>query len=416
MAALPYIFWISTGLVIYTYAVYPLLLIAIAGIQQVVRDMRYAASRGDRRRKAVRGYHPRVSLVFSAYNEEAVIAAKMENCRTLTYPTEMLEILAGCDGCSDRTAELARAAKLPNLTVFDSGEFAGRSGKPEVLNRLVKLATGEFVIFSDANTMLAPDAIALLARHFNDPEGKEKIGCVCGELRVQSRAGGPSTEGAYWRYEVFLKFLESRLGLLLGANGGVFAIRRDLFTPLPKQAIIDDFLVAMRIHDAGYSVVYDPEATALEEAAAGVRDEFKRRVRIGAGNFHALRFTARLLSPTSGRVFFSYWSHKILRWLVPFALPLAFAAAVGIAECDQFSDALRLFCGACAAGGLLMILLGLVGYRLELRDIHRSIFSVPYYFLSMNLALLLGFVRFVTGEQTTVWHRTARETPGPEKP
>jgi hypothetical protein len=108
-------------------------------------------------------------------------------------------------------------------------------------------------------------------------------------------------------------------------------------------------------------------------------------------------------------VAFSYWSHKVFRWLVPFALPLAFAAAVGIAGCDQFSDPLRIFCGSCAAGGLLLTALGLVGYRLELRDVHRSIFSVPYYFLSMNLALLLGFVRFVTGEQTTVWHRTARE-------
>jgi cellulose synthase/poly-beta-1,6-N-acetylglucosamine synthase-like glycosyltransferase len=164
----------------------------------------------------------------------------------------------------------------------------------------------------------------------------------------------------------------------------------------------------MRIRDAGYQVIYDPEAAAHEEAAAGVRDEFRRRIRIGAGNFHALRFTARLLSPTAGGIFFSYWSHKVFRWLVPFALPLAFAAALGIAANDRFSDVARMFYGGCAAIGLLITALAVVGYRMELRGEHRSMFSVPYYFLSMNLALLLGFVRFVTGEQTTVWHRTAR--------
>src|ERR1035438_7731042 len=111
-------------------------------------------------------------------------------------------------------------------------------------------------------------------------------------------------------------------------------------------------LIAMRIHDAGYDVFYDPEAAALEEAAAGVRDEFRRRIRTGAGNFHALRFTAGLLSPTAGRICFSYWSHKVFRWLVPFALPLAFAAAAGIAASDRFSGLARAFYGGCAALGL----------------------------------------------------------------
>jgi cellulose synthase/poly-beta-1,6-N-acetylglucosamine synthase-like glycosyltransferase len=409
VTALPYIFWISAGLVLYTYAIYPLVLIVLAGARQVIDDLRYAASRGNRRKPMLDAFqsskYPRVSLIFAAYNEESVIAAKMANCRAIEYPAGRLEILVGCDGCSDRTAELARAAALPGTTVFDTGDFAERFGKPAVLNRLVALAGGELVVFSDANTMLQPGAVALLACHFADP----RIGCVCGELRVTSREGGPSTEGAYWRYELFLKFLESRMGMLLGANGGVFAIRRDLFKPLPKQAIIDDFLIAMRIRDAGYQVVYDPEAAALEDAAAGVRDEFRRRIRIGAGNFHALRFTARMLSPTAGRICFSYWSHKVFRWLVPFALPLAFVAAAGIAATDSFSGLERALYGGCAALGLLITALAVVGYRMELRGRHRSMFSVPYYFLSMNLALLLGFVRFVTGEQTAVWHRTARE-------
>ncbi len=406
--ALLWIFWLSAGLVIYTYAIYPLLLVAMAGIRQVLDDLRYAAGRRDRRKPMLdiaRAFdYPRVSLVFAAYNEESVIEEKMANCRAIDYPIDRLEILVGCDGCSDRTAQLARAAAVPQATVFDTGDFAQRSGKPAVLNRLVALATGDLVVFSDANTMLQSTAVARLARHFAD----QRTGCVCGELRVLPREGGPSTEGAYWRYELFLKFLESRLGMLLGANGGVFAARRDLYQPLPKQAIIDDFLIAMRIRDGGYDVIYDPEAAAFEEAAAGVRDEFKRRIRIGAGNFHALRFTARLLSPLAGGICFSYWSHKVLRWLVPFALPLAFVGASGLAANGRFSDVERGFYGACAVLGLMMTALAAVGYRMELRNVHRSLFSVPYYFLSMNLALLLGFFRFVTGEQTTVWQRTAR--------
>jgi cellulose synthase/poly-beta-1,6-N-acetylglucosamine synthase-like glycosyltransferase len=286
--------------------------------------------------------------------------------------------------------------------VRDEGEFSQRSGKPEVLNRLLREARGEIVVLSDANTMLAPDAVENLVRHFQDPA----IGCVCGELRLVSPDGTPKSEGLYWRYEVFLKTMEGRLGLLLGANGGVYAIRRALFAPLPQNAIIDDFLVAMRIRAQGYRVIYDPEAVAVEEAAAGVRDEFKRRVRIGAGNFHALGLTASLLTPLAGRIFFSYWSHKVIRWLVPFALPVAFVAATTLAAAGGPE---AWFYALCALGGIAVALLAGVGYRLELRQVHRSIFSVPYYFLSMNLALFLGFVRFLNGGQTTVWQRTARE-------
>ncbi len=400
------VFWIAAGLMAYTYAIYPLVLIVLAGTRQVLDDIRYAAGRRNRRLIPPASDYPKVSLIFAAHNEEPVIAAKIDNCGALAYPADRLEILCGCDGCSDATAEIARAAAPGNLAVFDRDEFAERSGKPEVLNRLVKLAKGEIVVFSDANTMLEPAAVLSLVRHFADPE----IGWVRGELRVRPLDGGHATEGAYWRYEVFLKFLESRLGMLLGANGGVFAIRRALFEPLPKQAIIDDFLIAMRIRDKGARVIYDPEAAAIEESAADVKGEFRRRIRIGAGNFHALRFTARLLSPTAGRIAFSYWSHKVLRWLAPFALPAAFGASIVLASSGVW-DVWRFFYAACAAGGVLLAALALAGWRMEMSNVHRSVFSVPYYFLSMNLALLLGFFRFLTGGQTTVWQRTERAKP-----
>jgi cellulose synthase/poly-beta-1,6-N-acetylglucosamine synthase-like glycosyltransferase len=383
------LFWISAGLVLYTFLVYPLILLLFASFHQVVRDSRYAFGRRDRRKLGIE--FPSVSLVFAAYNEEAVIEEKMRNLAAMDYPN--LEVLIGCDGCSDRTVELARAAQLPNCRIFD---YRPRSGKPAVLNRLVPEARSEIIAFSDANTMFDPGTLKALVRSFADPA----VGCVCGELKLTTPEGTPRSEGVYWKYEVFLKFFESRLGMLVGANGGVFALRKDLFRPLPPKGIVDDFLVSMAVHSQGYKVVYNPEAAAYEDAGASVQHEFHRRVRIGSGNFHALRYTWRLLLPTAGPIAFSYWSHKVFRWLVPFALPVAFASALLLSS--------HWFYALCSIAGALLVLLAVVGYRMELRRVHRSLFSIPYYFLSMNLALLLGFVRFVNGSQGAVWRRTAR--------
>ncbi len=394
------LFWISAGLVLYTYAGYPLLLAAAASLRQAWEDLRFAVRRRDRRRRPAGQSWPSVSLVLSAYNEEAAMVEKMRNLAALDYPPERLEILVGCDGCTDRTAELARAANLSNTRIFD---FSERSGKPEVLNRLVREASGEIVVFSDANTFLDPGAVRSMAFRFSDP----RVGCVCGELRLTSRRSVSQPEGLYWRYEVFLKFLESRLGLLLGANGGVYAIRRELFSPLPRQGVSDDFLVPMRIRGAGYRVIYDPEALACEEAGAGLRHDFRRRIRVGAGNFATLRYTARLLSPAAGRLAFSYWSHKVFRWLAPFALPLAFFCSLALAE--------RPFYAACAAVGTTLAALALVGYRLESRNAHHALFSVPCYFIFMNLAMMLGLVRFLTGGHRAAWYRAARSEQGSPK-
>jgi len=393
-SALLWVFWISSGLILYTYCVYPLLLAVAAGFSQMWGDLQYASRRKERRQSSATE-RPSVSICFAAHNEESVIEAKLRNCASLVYSGQ-LEFLIGCDACSDATAELSRQSGLSRLRVFD---YTERSGKPEVLNRLVGEAKGELLVFCDANTMLAPDVLEKLVRHFQDP----RIGCVCGELKLVSPDGNPKPEGLYWRYELFLKFLESRMNLLLGANGAVYALRRSLYTALPKQAIVDDFLVAMQIRNRGFRVIYDPEAVASEEAPHEVRTEFRRRVRIGAGNFHALRYTLRLLTPLAGPICFSYWSHKVLRWLVPFALPVAFVAASALSFQNGW------FYGLCAAGGLLLAALAAVGYRLEVRNIHYIPFSVPYYFVSMNLALFLGFLRFVNGAQTAVWQRTARE-------
>ena len=385
-------FWISAGLLLYTYGGYPLVLILLGSLQQFRSDLRFGLARRTRRASRDVVGRPRVSIVFAAHNEEAVIADKMVNCAELDYPADALEILVGCDACTDATAALARSAAPPNATVY---EFPDRCGKPGVLNKLLPRAHGEIVVFCDANTEFEPDAVHALVRHFKRPE----IGCVCGELRLRSR-GQATGEQLYWRFETLLKFLESRLNMLVGANGAVFAIRRSLFLPIPPDGVVEDFLIAMNVRAAGHRVVYEPEAIAWEEVAPNARQEFRRRVRIGAGNFQALRHTWRMLNPLAGAVALAFWSHKVCRWLVPLFLVAAEISAVTLAREPVY--------GAAAALGGALVLLALLGHRLDLRARYWAPASVPYYFLSMNLALLLGLIAFGRGTQSTVWTPTAR--------
>jgi cellulose synthase/poly-beta-1,6-N-acetylglucosamine synthase-like glycosyltransferase len=384
---------VSSGLILYTYFGYPFILLLLTNIKQIADDINFGLGKRNRRRRRDTK-SPTVSLVFAAHNEAGVIGSKMRNCGEIDYPSDRFEILVGCDGCTDRTAELARNANVPNAHIF---EFLERGGKPATLNQLVPMAQGDIVVFCDANTMFQPDTINSLVRHF---EGRD-VGCVCGELRLVDIGKKRSSESLYWKYETMLKFLESRLNMLVGANGGVFAIRRQLFAPLPADGIIDDFLVAMGIRAGGHRVIYDPEAIATEEVAEGVRHEFARRVRIGAGNFHALKYTWKLLNPTRGWIAFSYWSHKVFRWIVPVALCIAEASAILLIADARYA--------ALAALGAVTVGLGMAGYRLDLRGRYWAPFSVPYYFLSMNLALLLGLVRFLRHSQPTVWRPTPRK-------
>jgi cellulose synthase/poly-beta-1,6-N-acetylglucosamine synthase-like glycosyltransferase len=394
-SALQLVFWVSLGLLFYTFFGYGVLLIGLSAIRQAFSDIRFASGRRDRRARRT-GNPPMVSLVFAAYNEEGVIVEKLRNCAALDYPREMLEVLIGADGCSDRTVELARQYAANNVRIFD---YKDRSGKPMVLNKLVPETRGEIVVFSDANTMVDPEALRNVVRHFSN----RSVGCVSGELRLKTPDGKPFSEGLYWRYEVFLKIMESRLNMVSGAHGGIFAIRRELYEPLTKTSIIDDFMISMRIRGKGHRCVYDPETWAEEVAVPSVRLEFGRRIRISAGGFHAMVDTWRMLLPTAGLIAVSYWSHKVLRWLAPFLMILAFVAALALSLTPLYLAFTLLACAFAAAAG--------VGYLREAGGRPIGKFSFPYYFLSMHLAMFLGFFRFIRGSQRAAWSRTVRETP-----
>jgi cellulose synthase/poly-beta-1,6-N-acetylglucosamine synthase-like glycosyltransferase len=325
----------------------------------------------------------------SVYNEEKHIAARLANLTALDYPADRVEFLIGSDGSTDATEAILCRCAEPRLR-FES--MPSRGGKPRVLNRLVGLAQNELLVFTDANTLFSADALKKLARHFSSPA----IGGVCGKLLLEGNSS-ETDEGLYWRMETFLKVRESRLDSCLGANGGIYAIRRQLWPRISDRVFVDDFVIAMRVRESGSRVIYDAEAVAVEDMPEMVSAEFGRRVRIGAGGFQALMLCWRSLLPWRGIYTWAFWSHKVLRWFGPFFMLGAIVANVLLPANGLW--------GATLAGQLLFYALAIVGATRLGRG---AIFSVPHYFVAMNVALLCGFLRFTTGTQRAAWQRTSR--------
>jgi len=338
---------------------------------------------------------PSVTMVISVYNEEKVIAAKLDNCLSLEYPKSKLEVLIGSDGSTDRTNSIIARYKKHRVGLC---KFQVRIGKAGVLNTIVPQAKGEIVVFSDANTIYEPDAIKKLVRNFRDPN----LGCVCGELVFKNGKENEvgNLEGFYWRFEQFLKKIEGKNNSLLGANGGIYAIRKSLFTAPPDDTIVEDFVIPMKILEKGYKVIYEPEARAYEETSKKIIHEMERRIRIGAGDFQALTLTWKMLNPFRGFPAFAYISHKVIRWFVPFLLIFALFANMFLLSHRFYLSIFVLQC--------VFYLMAIVGRILSRMKLRFKLFGLPYYFISMNIALFFGFIRFCTNSQSVAWKRTER--------
>jgi cellulose synthase/poly-beta-1,6-N-acetylglucosamine synthase-like glycosyltransferase len=376
---------LSCFAVLYTYILYPVFL----GLCHWVRGRRVAPGVGqDRADRTL----PLVSVAIAAYNEEAVLGAKLENLRATRYPADRIEFLVGSDGSTDTTNDILRAAEGGGLR---AEYFERNRGKAAVLNDLVARARGEIVVFSDANTVYTPTTIGALVDGFEDPE----VGGVCGELVLEVDARGMSGQGEswYWKYETAIKRWESNCGTLIGATGGVYAIRRSLYEPLDTSVpLTDDLLIALQIVRQGYRVIYSPDALAMEGTPDSVAQEFRRKSRIGAQNFNTLRFIGGLLHPRYGFAAFAFWSHKIVRWAVPVLLLTLLLSSALLARGSAVHLVVLLgggVLGVLAAGGWLLDRLGL---RL-------GVFGLPLYFVAVNAALFVGFIRFVMGTQPTTW-------------
>jgi cellulose synthase/poly-beta-1,6-N-acetylglucosamine synthase-like glycosyltransferase len=384
-----YLFWISAFLILYTYFLYPCMLFVLYSASQVQRDWQYLTGRRNRRVNDPECEQlPSVSLIIAAYNEERQLPEKILNVRELDYPLTKLEVIIVSDGSDDRTSEILSEVKDNQIHAV---LLPSRKGKANALNFGVAQATNEILVFSDASTLFAPNSIGKLVRHFSDP----KVGVVCGILKFRATAESQQTEGIYWKYETMLRLMEARFGATLTASGAIYALRRQCFQTLSSDTVIEDFVVPMRARRLGYSVIFDPEAKAVEYAAPSVSGEFTRRVRLAVGSFRALGELIRVRMNTMTRL--AFFSHKLLRWMVPFFL-------IVLLLCNLFfvKGALYAVIFLLQFAFYLWAALGYL-FRDQMRRIRLGLLG--YFWLAMNLAFLVGFWRFLIGRQESAWQR-----------
>jgi cellulose synthase/poly-beta-1,6-N-acetylglucosamine synthase-like glycosyltransferase len=376
------LFWSGIALVAYAYAGYGVLVGLLAWLWP--RPPRAAA------------VTPSVTLVIPCYNEAAWIAAKIESSLALDYPADRLEILVVVSGSDDGTEEIVGSYAPYGVRCLVQPT---RAGKESAMRDAAAAATGEILVFTDANAFLNRGALRALVRWFADPS----VGCVSGEKRVHTGEDTRSGrgEGLYWRYESALKRLDSLVGSTMGAAGELIAIRASLARFPETDNIIEDFVLSMRVVEAGFRVVYEPGAVAVEDANARVQDLFERRARIAAGGLQALWRLRALLNPRRGITWWQYVSHRALRWaVVPFALPVLLLLNAKLAR--RSAPYATLF-----AAQLTFYIASAIGWRRSTVDGSRNpLFYYPFFFTAANVAVLAGFARLVTGKQSVLWRKT----------
>jgi cellulose synthase/poly-beta-1,6-N-acetylglucosamine synthase-like glycosyltransferase len=374
-------FWLAAGIVIYVYAGYPLVLLLLRGL------MGRPAPRPPCTTTEL-ATAPTVSLVVPAYNEAEFIGAKLRNSLALDYPADRLEIVVASDGSRDGTTEIVRRfTDDPRVRLCD---YPQNRGKLYVINDTIPLLTGEIVAFSDASSMLDKHAMRRLLAHFVDPH----VGAVSGVYKVTERdqARHGIEEDFYWRYETFLKLQESAIGSILGCHGSLYAIRKDLYPFPDPRTINDDYVIPLRILQRGYRIAYEPAAVAAEEAKQ--MGGFSRRIRIMAGNFRQLQELTALLRPFRPLELFFFFSHKVGRLLVPWALIVMFCANFRLLDRPFFQWTLAAQLGfyALAVAGAIW-------------PLWPDVLRLPYFFCMINVASFLGLFSAVSGRSEVAWRR-----------
>jgi cellulose synthase/poly-beta-1,6-N-acetylglucosamine synthase-like glycosyltransferase len=367
-------------LLFYVYVGYPML-IAVCARQK--KRCRHVA------------LYPRVTLVFCAHNEAAILPEKIANCCALDYPADLLEFCVGSDGSTDDTNVLLQSwACDPRVRLTLNPK---REGKTALLNRIVPTAKGDVILFSDASTLFSPDAVRCHVAHYADPT----IGCVGGDLEFVNiaRTTVSGAHGVYWRYESHLRQCESSLGILAYVAGANYSMRRELWRPVALH-FADDCNSPLNVIEQGYRVVYDPQATAQEVAAESSQGLMRRRVRMVTRDLEATLARPALLNPLRfPGVAWSLWSHKVLRWLGAPLLVVLFVSNLFLLERPLFRGILVL--------QVAFYALSLVGYLLQGKTSSRWL-SLPLYFSLSNLATLFGLVNILQRKRAATWQPGGR--------
>ena len=393
MLALKVLFWLCLFIVFYTYLGYGILLYLIIRIKRLVKG-RPAPTPMPSDEEL-----PTMTLMICAYNEQDVVAEKMENTRALDYPKDKFRVMWVTDGSNDRTNELLAA--YPEVDIVYSPE---RRGKTAALKHGLREIKTQYVAFTDANTMINSGAMKEIARLFMD----KTVGCVSGEKRVAARQKGEMAaegEGLYWRYESTLKKWDSELYSTMGAAGELYAMDPALCRDVPDNALLDDFMMSMYVVDEGHRIAYAPDAYALEYGSADIHEESKRKRRIAAGGLQSIWWLRKMLNPfRQPLVTFQYISHRVLRWSVtPIAMILLLivnAVLVALGAGTFFTVVLIL--------QLLFYLAALLGYILSERGHRNKLLYTAYYFVFMNLNVFRGMAYLRSHRNSGAWEKAKR--------
>ena len=371
------LFIICAAMLTYVYLLFPLGVILLGALRRKEVEPRWSEL-------------PTVTMIFSAYNEEAIIIQKLDNALGQEYPEGKLDVVVADDGSDDKTRELIVNYNSPRVRLVSMPQ---RKGKTAALNRAVQEARGQVLVFTDANSMFHRDAVRHLINGFDQ---EETIGVVTGSVKYQQHPSALSDEeGLYHDFDTKLKEFESRVGSLPGAFGPIYAMPRNLYEPL-REDLISDFMMSLLLYKRDYRTVHEPRAITVESGTRSLAAEFRRKRRIVQRSLHALSVHCELLNPLRhGWLAVQLWSHKVLRWLTPLWLIGALASALLLVRHPFF-----LMVALLLLGGLACALIGFVLRRIGL---HPGLFRFPSYAIMVFSASLAGIYDWLRGKYHVTW-------------
>jgi cellulose synthase/poly-beta-1,6-N-acetylglucosamine synthase-like glycosyltransferase len=382
------ILWVSIVAIIQSYVFYPLITSLLSRLKKE-----------NDRVLTVTDDLPFVSIIMAVHNEEIVISEKFQSLYDTGYPGDRFELLVGSDGSSDRTNDILEEFSKGHES-FHFIAFRKRRGKPAVINELRDRARGDILIMTDAQVLFTPDTIFELVKHYRN----DQIGLVGANIlntRID-KSGISYQEWSFMSREIRLKYHEGKVwGTMIGAYGACYSIRNEYYTNVPEGYSVDDFYITMKVLEKKKKCILEMKAIGYENVPNRLSEEFRRKIRIAAGNFQNLKTFYKLLWPPYTGVAFSFFSHKVLRWLGPFFLLFLFISNIILAFYYPFYRILLIIQG-------LLIISPIIDFLLRKIGLHIVILRFITHFYSMNLALLVGFLKFIKGTETNVWQPTRR--------
>ena len=369
-----YLFWISFCVIFYVYFIYPSLI--------------YLYSKVCSKNFTNHEIFPPLSIIITAYNEEFDIASKLENTLSLDYPKEKLEIIVGSDGSTDKTNDIVKTFEKKGVKLL---AFSDNRGKTMTQNDCVGIAKNNIIVFMDAASFCNKNSLKTLVSRFSD----SRVGAVAGRIEFVASKDNIVTQsqGAYWRYEQFLKKSESNIGSLVGVDGPLYAIKKELYVPLSSD-MISDLITPLLVIKQGYSVVLASDAVTYEVATSSSKDEKNTRRRVVLRGLIGLFRYHSLMNPFKHTILaWQIISHKILRWLVGVFFIIMILAAACLASNQFYLIILFLI--------LAFLSLAFVGYKYP--GIKKPYFVIPYYFMLVNWAAMLGVYDFIKGKRIVTW-------------